>query len=528
MRLPGRISGLVLLVVFLASLAFGGTITGVVKGPDGAPLLGAFVQAQNSKTRITFMGLSDEQGRFRVENVPAGEYRVTIKATGYRAPARSGFAVTEGQDASADFSLQAAPVRWNEISMYQARKLFPDLPGTGKQSLFGRCFICHNFQTRMASVTRDEDGWKDRVAYMRQTMAFNLGDRLNDQNYADVAAYLNSLFGEESVLPKSPTDMPQYKETVRAFSRDAMNIQYVEYDLPGPNRMPFSAYPDKNGKFWIPNFGLANRISRLDPTTGAVEEFRVPFEGTAAVHSAVPAPDGSVWLTEQGSNRLGHWDPATQKITEFQDARIPGKAGLAGGSKHTLRFDGGGNVWSSGDPLSKFDPKTQKFTDLWEVPNTYSVAIDPEGNVWFTAPPTNQIGKVDWKTMKITKWTSPTKDSYPRRIEVDSDGMVWYAEYTGGKIASFDPKTQKFKEYQLPGPAPTPYGFGIDANHNLWYAAFEEDLVGRLDPKTGKVTEYPFPHSENTIREFLRDDQGRMWYGSNANNKVGYYYLGGK
>ena len=37
----------------------------------------------------------------------------------------------------------------------------------------------------------------------------------------------------------------------------------------------------------------------------------VTFTGTAAVHSAVPAADGSVWLTEQGSNKLGRWDPVT-------------------------------------------------------------------------------------------------------------------------------------------------------------------------------------------------------------------------
>ncbi len=54
-------------------------------------------------------------------------------------------------------------------------------------------------------------------------------------------------------------------------------------------------------------------------------DFPVPFTGTAAIHSAVPAADGSVWLTEQGSNRLGRWDPATQKITEFQDHMRPGK-----------------------------------------------------------------------------------------------------------------------------------------------------------------------------------------------------------
>ena len=130
------------------------------------------------------------------------------------------------------------------------------------------------------------------------------------------------------MLPKSPADMPGYKETLRPFSSDAMNIVYVEYDMPGPNRMPFSAAPDKDGYLWIPNFGVANKITRLDPKTGEMQDYPVPNVGTAAIHSAVPGPDGAVWLAEQASNKVGRWDPNTKTITEYQDAYLPGKEGL--------------------------------------------------------------------------------------------------------------------------------------------------------------------------------------------------------
>ena len=70
--------------------------------------------------------------------------------------------------------------------------------------------------------------------------------------------------------------MPEYKDTVRPFSSDAMNIVYVEYEMPGPSRMPFSAAPDKNGDLWIPNFGVANKITRLNPNTGEMQDFSVP------------------------------------------------------------------------------------------------------------------------------------------------------------------------------------------------------------------------------------------------------------
>jgi virginiamycin B lyase len=279
--------------------------------------------------------------------------------------------------------------------------------------------------------------------------------------------------------------------------------------------------------YWIPYYGAANRIGRLNSKTGAVDEFRVPNDTTAAIHSAVPAADGSVWLTEQGANKLGRWDPQTQKISEFADAYVPGKEGVtAGGDKHTLRVDAQGRVWTTGRPMTLFDPKTGKYTRFSEIPTAYGLALDKDGNCWFAEySQDGQIGKIDGKTLKVTKWKPPTPDARPRRIQIGADGTVWFAEFKSGGIGRFDPKSQSFKEFPLPGPEATPYALGVDRAGAVWYSSEHMDVVGRLDPATGKVTEFPFPQSENTMREFFTDTQGRMWFGSPANNMVGYFYL---
>jgi virginiamycin B lyase len=523
MHFKFRVFTLVSAIVLFGSVCNSATITGTVKGVDGAPFQGAFVQAQNMKTKITVNVLSDGQGHYRVEKLPAGDYRVSIRAVGFKADPRTGVSLTADQNASFDFSLQKGQVRWSDISQYQGYQLWPD--AKGKQLIIDDCSICHGFQSRMAAVRRDADGWKDRVAYMRTAMHFSIS-RLTDQEADEIATYLTSLFGPDSVLPKSPEEMPKYKDTVRPFSSEAMNIVYVEYDMPGPSYMPFSAAPDKDGNLWIPDFGVANKITRLNPDTGAMTDFPVPNIGTAAVHSAVPGPDGSVWIAEQGSNKIGKWDPATQKVVEYQDPYEPGKEGIEeGGEKHTVRVDTKGNVWASGVPLSKFDPETKTFKNFPEVHRLYDVKPDKNGNVWFAVPRTNKIGFVDGKTDKLTQWTMPTNDSYPRRMEIAADGGIWIGEFNAGKLARFDPKTQTFKEYMLPGPDPTPYALGIDADGYIWYNSHHQDTVGRFDPKTGKVIEYPFPHAELSMREFFLDTKGRMWYGSNPNNKVGYFYL---
>src|SRR6267378_5587806 len=211
MLLLRNLLALIILVIFFGSDCYPATITGTVKGPDGAPFEGAFVQAQNTKTRMAFIVLTDSQGRYRVEKVPAGEYQLTSRATGFRGDPRPGVTLTADQDASFEFALQKAAIRWNELSIYQAKQLLP--ASTGKETLFAQCFVCHGFQTRMASVRRDADGWQDRVQFMRDSMHFSLSWRFDDKKAADVASFLNSSFGTDATVPRSPADLPEYKNT---------------------------------------------------------------------------------------------------------------------------------------------------------------------------------------------------------------------------------------------------------------------------------------------------------------------------
>src|SRR6185312_15524035 len=164
MVLLSRVAALASLIAFLGGASFGATISGTVKGETGAPFQGAFVEAQNAKSKITVIVLSNSQGRYHIENLAAGDYRVQVKAVGYRADPRADVNLSVDQNASREYSLQQGTVRWNEISEYQATQLWP--PAKGKDLIFSHCNICHQFQSRIASVRRDEVGWKDRIDFM--------------------------------------------------------------------------------------------------------------------------------------------------------------------------------------------------------------------------------------------------------------------------------------------------------------------------------------------------------------------------
>src|SRR5262249_18326601 len=94
--------GLAVLATFPADAA---TIAGTVTGVDGAPFRGAFVQARNPKTKITVSVLSNNQGQYRIEDLAAGDYRVSIRAPGFKAEPKSGMTLAADQKSSADFKL---------------------------------------------------------------------------------------------------------------------------------------------------------------------------------------------------------------------------------------------------------------------------------------------------------------------------------------------------------------------------------------------------------------------------------------
>jgi hypothetical protein len=70
-----------------APLAFaqapGGSIIGRVSEWHGGPLAGARITVTNAQTHAATSVATDVTGEFTVENLPAGDYRVTIAAGGF-------------------------------------------------------------------------------------------------------------------------------------------------------------------------------------------------------------------------------------------------------------------------------------------------------------------------------------------------------------------------------------------------------------------------------------------------------------
>lgn len=113
-RIPHSI--LLALCLALFALSFitvhgaGGRVEGKVTDPKGAVVAGAAVTLTQTETNLTFTAVTDREGRFKIEGVPAGTYTLTVAAQGFSEAQHPDIKVEEDAVATVDFKLEIAPV----------------------------------------------------------------------------------------------------------------------------------------------------------------------------------------------------------------------------------------------------------------------------------------------------------------------------------------------------------------------------------------------------------------------------------
>ena len=88
-----------------------GSIQGTVRGEDNQPLEGALVAID--ALRLT--ALTNANGRYVLQNVPAGNHTVTVQTLGFTSQTRENVAVTAGQPTVADFQMRTQVLNLGEI-----------------------------------------------------------------------------------------------------------------------------------------------------------------------------------------------------------------------------------------------------------------------------------------------------------------------------------------------------------------------------------------------------------------------------
>jgi streptogramin lyase len=310
------------------------------------------------------------------------------------------------------------------------------------------------------------------------------------------------------------------------------------------------ASSDHDGNIWFtvntPNYQAT--VGRVDGKTGQTKLYKVAAQrGFAAnAHGITRDDKGILWFNANtGRGSLGRIDPKADKI----DVYVPPQGMSPTGGATTIDTDPQGKVWvTSPDGALHFDPDTDKFTEF-KSPNfksptngsngvTYGLAADRDGNGWWLQMAHDVVNKGDIKTGKTTEMKLPPVKAAldlindpemvkfyedfapldfntpvpwnqgPRRMGADKNAdVVWVGTSWGASLIRINTKTMESTVVPLPYQGMSPYQITVDKNHNLWMNVWTSDVVLKYEPATGKWTTFDLPSRGTEVRHISIDER---------------------
>src|SRR5215813_5787517 len=109
-RLAFILLAALLSIPLFVAYAAGGRIEGKVTDPKGAAIPGATVKVTNQTTKQEFSAVTDAQGRYKIEGLPAGAYDLSVSAKGFQNAPQTDIQVEDDSVKQTDLRLEIAPV----------------------------------------------------------------------------------------------------------------------------------------------------------------------------------------------------------------------------------------------------------------------------------------------------------------------------------------------------------------------------------------------------------------------------------
>jgi streptogramin lyase len=341
-----------------------------------------------------------------------------------------------------------------------------------------------------------------------------------------------------------------------------------------------------DGNVWFTAYE-EDAIGRLTPL-GKVTYFREgitpnpehPVRGAVGPRGITPGPDGNMWFTEFGADRIGRITPEGV-ITEFSIGITPPSGPAAqdfrDAAPHSIVMGADKNLWfteQTADRVGRITPDgtitefgagiTPSPNEALPGPHQYQLAQPgaiskgPDGNVWFVEQLASRVGRITPEGA-ITEFPLPVepptfsyygKETF-RIVRVDTitsgpDGNVWFSQLAGGPplegnhlangagaVGRITPSGEitQFFEGIHPGPPDTSPGFepepspaglrGIASgpDGNLWL--LEVNGLVRVTP-AGEVTEFPaaLHLAANGDEPMVAGPRGTFWFADGFDHDI--------
>ena len=565
------------------------SVWGTVRDAAGKPVDGALVSIRGVDQTFATSVYTDDNGEYVTPPLSARRYRMWAQTTGF-GTVRAELQL-DGRPASQAFTLPALDDITPQLTGAEWLDSLPAATAENRrmrQILRVSCSDCHSLAVVLQNRF-DEAGWRILTRMMTETSHVGWGGRrpagsLRRGVFALITSYHADELAAYLARVRGPGSSP-VKLTPRPRPRGAAaQVVITEYDLPIGERLnelawydgtdwsqgpavgthgivgPHDVLADLDGNAWIyesrTSFETHRTFTKLDPKTGKTTAFAVLRDGRMLSTEQIKLDwDGNIWATISNYGVI-RWSPSTETMTPF-----PSPVGFPGfvnsldtdPVSRTLWF----NVFGG---AARFDPATKKwqlFQSRTAVSGfSYGMAVDADGNGWWSNWDGDTVSKADIKTGTVTEipmhdpeyaarkalatkedleyyesigvheWggipaTPVQYSSTPRRMASDKRGTtVWVPLWAGQHIAEIDIRTSKVTYHKLPvnGHA---YKVSVDAQHNVWASIPPDDSLVKYDPTNKSWTVYPFASHGCGPRHISVDDlRGEVWVPCDQSSKV--------
>ena len=257
--------------------------------------------------------------------------------------------------------------------------------------------------------------------------------------------------------------------------------------------------------------------------SGAIVEYALPSSGGSGF-AVASGPDGKVWFAT-GKDMAGRIDPSNP--SDLVEYPLPGA--LAGATQQARGIVAGsdGNLWVTepvayriaqvppgGSPIQEFTPSSSPCTASPAKFCMAYMAVDGRGNIWFTEPTRNTLGRINLSdsTHTIIEFTLPPCGGggcFPIGVATGPDGNVWFT-MNGSGVGRVTPDGV-ITEFPITGGGPL--GIAAGADQEMYFTEnlpSGQDAIGRMDLNGNITGDFPIRAGANPQLLTLGAD-GNIW-----------------
>ena len=487
-------------------------LTGRVTSADGAPIPHATVAARDIERRITIAGTTDAAGRYRLDGLMQGTYRVVVSSEGAELVARDSLRLNGGS--VVDLQAGARPGRRARTSA-EVLNMLPE--GEEKRRFVLDCTGCHQLDERVAGLGsggHSADHWDEAITRMLRYAGATTGFPVISA-YREPRATAEWLSRHLRATP--PASSSERPASARAASPVPDPAIVTEYEMPVPQDLPHDVAVDADGRVVITGM-MTHRMYLLDPVTGRLETVPIPVDRANPRALEIDAA-GDWWVLLGGPMKMARYRPSSGAWSTWDIGVYP----------HSVALDRAGRAWFNGhftrDPeLVGFVsadstvrnvelPPHPRMSSVPGGPIPYELRTAPDGRVWMSELQGNRLIAHTPGTKQFEVFEMPQSHSGPRRFDFDARGTVWIPAYAGNALVRLDPSTRAFTTHPLPVTDAVPYVVRVDtARGRIWVGTSAADAVFAFDPGTGRWSTYPLPSRGALVRHMAVDPgSGDVW-----------------